>query len=124
MAPGSGEHRPAGHAQSRRGVGIRQAVAAWAATRVPSGSTLYTFEITETVAHSTRLRPIDLSLISRRTLLTQVRAHRSFLLLRVASMRGQWRDRLPGVNFRALRGESLTVLGHMNAYTLYRIAGP
>jgi hypothetical protein len=100
-----------------------RAVAAWAATRVPSSGTLYTFEITETVAHSTRLRPVDLSLISRRALLARVRTHRSFLLLRVASMRGQWRNRLPAVNFRALHGDSLVVLGHMNAYTLYRVAG-
>jgi hypothetical protein len=99
-----------------------RAVASWAAARVPAGSTLITFELTETIAHSTRLRPVDLALVSPRDLGVLIRARRAFLLVRLRSMTGQWRHRLPGENFRVLgRQPGLVPLARLSGYTLYRV---
>jgi hypothetical protein len=98
------------------------AVASWTAANVSSGATTISFEITLTLAHSTRLSPLDLSELSPAGLRQIAKTRPSYLLVRVSSMLGQWAQRTPGQNYRYARDVlGLTPIGMRYDYTLFRI---
>lgn len=99
------------------------AVAGWAAARIPPRATTFSFGITLTLEHSTRLHPLDLYPLSRRRLAALV-AHSQpvYLLVQVDQMQGQWALRSPGRDYRYLRdGPGLATIGTIHGYTLFRV---
>jgi hypothetical protein len=99
-----------------------RATSSWAASSIPRGSALIAFELTETVSHSTSLRPRDLSTVSIHGVRSLADRRRTFLLVRVSSMTHQWRLRPEGAILRALqRSPGLQVVGSDNGYTLFRV---
>jgi hypothetical protein len=101
------------------------AVASWAASQVPPRTTLVSFEITQTLAHSTRLRPLDLFYLSIGDLRRVVRERPTYLLVRVASMTGQWYRKTPGIDFRYLQHAlGMSRLGERGGYSLFKLARP
>jgi hypothetical protein len=101
---------------------IDRRTAAWAAAQTPSRSTLVSFELTETVAHSTARRPLDLSLVTAQHVQALADRAPTYLLVRVSAMVGQWVHRPAGETFSALRvTPGLHTVGTKNGYTLFRV---
>jgi hypothetical protein len=99
------------------------AVANWVAAQVPPDARLLAFELTLTLRHYTPLTveelfglmPADLDRLL-------VDGQPTYLLLRPATVEGQWAGQPPARAFHWLRERpGLVPLGHRHDYTLYRI---
>jgi hypothetical protein len=90
---------------------------------MPKNATALSFGITLTLQHETRLRVIDLSVLSARDLRGVVaRRHPLYLLVQPRAMSGQFAARPPGLNFRSLQtAPGLFPLGRLHGYVLERV---
>jgi len=99
------------------------AVSRWVESELPPSATLLTFGLTNTVAHYTSLRAVELYNESLATLPGRACGpYPSYLLLDSGRLVAQWTGLSPHVNFLWLRDRAgLAEVGHQGRYTLWRI---
>ncbi|MFN2468029.1 MAG: hypothetical protein ABR521_07895 [Gaiellaceae bacterium] len=95
----------------------------WAEASVPPDGAVITFNLTSTFRHYSRLRTIELYEQTPARLRLLLASRRPLVVLvDVPSLRGQWRRRAPGRNFRWLEDEAgLTRIGTRRGFTLFRV---
>ncbi|HEX6739430.1 MAG TPA: hypothetical protein VF310_14225, partial [Vicinamibacteria bacterium] len=104
---------------ARKDAGL--ATVRWA--QLPADARLFTFGLTLTFRHYSPVETYDLSELWPADLAPLLAGDRpAYLLLDVANVETQWRDRPPSENYHRLRdGPGLVPLGRRGPYTLFRI---
>jgi 4-amino-4-deoxy-L-arabinose transferase-like glycosyltransferase len=95
--------------------------ASWVEARVPAGSTLVAFDLTATLSHYTNLNIEEIYALDLADLAAlKTGTAPLYLLLDVANVESQWRDKSPQINYHWLRDNGrLTEIGRFPPYTLY-----
>lgn len=99
------------------------AVSRWVEKQLPPDSTLLAFGLTNTVAHYTSLRTVELYNETQATLPGRACGQvRPYLLLDLAKLSAQWTGLSPHLNFLWLRDQAgLVEVGRFGGYTLWRV---
>ena len=101
----------------------RVAAASWAEARVPAGSTLVVFDLTATLIHYTKLDVEEIYALDLADLAAlKAKSAPLYLLLDVANVESQWKDKSPQINYHWLRDNGrLSEIGRFPPYTLYGV---
>ncbi|MGE5236423.1 MAG: ArnT family glycosyltransferase [Acidobacteriota bacterium] len=99
------------------------ATARWAQAQLPTGATLLTFGLTETVSHYTPVTVVELYNEREEDLGALVCGTRTtYLLLDEHNIATQWRGKRPQTNLAWLREHAgLVEVGHHSPFTLWRV---
>jgi len=99
------------------------AMSRWVESELPPGATLLTFRLTNTVAHYTSVRAVELYNESPASLTERACGPDApYLLLDVGNLTAQWSGLSPHLNFLWLRDEAgLAEVGRRGGYTLWRV---
>lgn len=102
-----------------------RATAAWIDAQLPSGATIYTFNLTLTLRHHTDLVVRDLYFETPQSLASAWQFGRDdYLAVNLWEIETQWAGREPQIAFRWLQAaRGLDELGRAGRYTLFRVRG-